>query len=616
MRYARRSRQVVLWWVSVAGCTRPMSDASHPDRAEPPDDVPAAFGSLTSALAPLAPLENDASEEPDPQERPARFPCPATPGAWSTCAIDRHLAAGYAIPEPEDLPLARGVSMQKADPALTAAVGDLSGGLGRDLVFSDAVGAFTTEEGASNPGYLCVGDDGAYGACPDELGLPTVRGQVMAVALEHIDADERPDLLILSLEATNQDLGLAVQQMLTGNEANLAMRLSLFSRGWESDGGLPRWSDHSGEVGLGELFAMSCLPENLQLLDLDRDLVPELVLGGQGCAPVVFAWDGGILAPKPGMLPDVTGTKAGVYTAPRADGSQSLFLMSYDGAERGVPRYGGSTCWRGEPYAWTQVLCPEFGNSPMGLAFLDPDKDGRLEVASSDTNGDRFCAQGFEDDTVSIGCYESSWQLPGNFETLAGETRHSMSWTVGAWGNYLVHVQGFEHALEPDPVTGEMISWHDWPQQIHLYEASPDGAGWTRVHNPVTDADVQEHGLVGPLDLNGDGCSDLLPLPVGLTDMRALIDGTCAAGTQEIAFRSGNQGAYGSEVVLVSDDGARQATVIGSTGGVTGFTPPVKSVGPDVSQLEIHWTSGAVSVVGRDAQGRFPDVITPLTTVL
>jgi hypothetical protein len=612
MGYPRLAREVSLLCAGLAACTRPID----PPTTEPaaPTDRPALH--LGKPAVKSAPPGAAPTDDADPQASSLRFPCPATAGSWTSCAIDRREAPGYAISDPDDLPLVRGVSLDKPDPMVTAAVGDLSGGLGRDIVFSDSVAAATTEDGGSNPGYLCVGDDGAYGPCPDALGLPTVEGQVMAVALEHIDGDERPDLLILHLEMATDEVGGAVREMLAGNEASVPLRLSLFSQERESDLALPHWVDRSGEVGLGEAFDFSCVAENFQLIDLDRDLVPEVVIGGQGCEPVVFAWDGGQLALRPGMLPAAVGTKAGVYTAPRPDGSQSLFLMSYDGAERGVPTYGGSTCWRGEPYAWTPVLCPAFGNSPMGLAFLDPDKDGRLEVASSDTNGDRFCAQGFVDDTVSIGCYESSWQLPGNFETLAGESRHSLSWNVGAWGDHMVQVQGFEHALEPDPDTGELIAWHDWPQQIHLYEASPDGAGWTRVHNAVTDADVQERGLVGPLDLNGDGCSDLLPLPVGLTDMRALIDGTCAVGTQEIAFRSGNQGAYGSEVVLLSDDGARQATVIGSTGGVAGFTPPVKSVGPDVTQLEIHWTSGAVSVVGRDAQGRFPDVIAPLTTAL
>jgi hypothetical protein len=551
--------------------------------------------------------DSDQAEPP----RSYQFPCPATPGEWSNCAIDRRTVTEYLIPQPEDLPLVAGVAAAGSDPMMTASIGNLTGGLGLDLVFSDSLGVTTTEDGGSNPGYLCVNGDGEYGPCPSELDLPTVTGQVMAVAIEYLNGDESPDMMILSLQARTSELGDVMQHLYTDG-IDAPTKLSFYSQESENGDSLPHWIDRSEEVGLGAAFTLPCAAANIQLIDLDHDMVPEVILGGYACAPFAFQWDDGQLVQRFDMLPSAIGTNTGVFTTQRPDRTQNLFLISYDGYDRGAPRHGGSTCWRGEPHDWTAVRCPEFGGSPMGITFLDPNKDGLLEVASSDTNGDRFCAEGYIDNDVSIGCFDASWQLPGNFQTLAGVNRHSLSWAVGAWSDYMVQVQGYEHSLEPDPTTHELIPWHNWPQQIHLYQASPDGTSWTRVHNPAVDADVQERGLIGPMDLNGDGCSDLLPLTVGVTNLRALIDGTCAEGTQEVAFRSGSYGAYGTQVVMLSD-GQRQATVIGSSGGVAGFTPPVKSVGPHITLLEVYWTSGEVTVVGRNAQGRFPDTITPLT---
>ncbi len=541
-----------------------------------------------------------------PRERAYTFPCPAAPGEWSNCAIDRRVADGYSIPEMP--PLEEGQQTPDAEPWMQAALGNLAGGKRDGMVFTEFPATMLTQSGGANPAYLCVNDDGVYDSCPAELNLPHVPDQVTALALEYINGDDKPDLLIVSIEGMDENY-MSMVAGLYPDKIRAGLKLYFYSQEWDEEDMFPHWVDKTEDVGLSDAIPLPCIPMNVQFADLNRDLVPEVVFGGYACPPTVFTWENERLVYEPDWLPPDIDTNAGVFTAPREDGTQNLFLVAYDGSERNDPENGGTSCWRGDIMNWTQVSCPGLGGSPMGFTLFDSNKDGVLEVASSDVGSDDVCtASRVAGPTESVACFGSSWMLPESMQTLAGPTRHNVSWAVNAFEDYVVYIEGYEHAYEEVRDLEHAVPWTQWPQQLHLYRFSDNGETWERVHDDALDANVQERGLIGPVDINGDSCVDLVPLPVGLTDMRALINGTCAAGTQEVAFRNGPYGAYGSMVLMIAGE-TRQATVISSSGGTAGFSPPVKSIPPHVTSLEVHWTNGDVTTVERDHEGHFPSLI-------
>jgi hypothetical protein len=549
--------------------------------------------------------------------------CP-NDGTWAQCPVDRSNAQGYQSPA---VPASYETQDPRSAPTTVGTVGNLAGHANDGLVFSDVAEALPTEAGGSNPGYLCASGSGGYGPCPDALGLPSVPGTVVATALGNLDLDATPDLLIVAIETSGSFYEEARRVFSEG--VPLAMRLHVSSQAWREGDALPHWEDRSASLGLGTPFAVDCVPTNLQMFDLDLDGDAEVILGGRGCHPWVFAWEDQGLVRKEGWLPSgMTASNSGIFPGPALDGRLLVHAMDRSGFDTNPQDPTLSSCWSGVATGptslWTAFLCPSLGGSPMGFASVDLDRDGQFEAASSDVGADRVCTNTL----VSMGipsCFDSTASLPpASRQTLAGPQRPNVSWSVTSTtqGNTVCvyYLEGYEHAREDERLPSGMqpppeglqsdVPWTAWPQELHVFCTEDGGATWAPVHNPVTDAPVQERGHV--LFDPGTACPGLLTLPVGLTAMR-VVSTPCTAGTQGITFYNRHgQAAYGAHVLLHRTDGSRQAQMIVANGGEQGFGPPVAFIDPTVEQLEVHWTDQTVTTVTRDTTtGAFPHTVRP-----
>lgn len=533
--------------------------------------------------------------------------CNAPTGEWTSCPIDRSAATGYIVPT-----LNRSIPF--AEYGLNAAPIDADNDGDYDLVFAD-------EFVGSGVGFLC-NENGALGACSSDLHLPVIEGSTGPLLAEDANGDGDVDLFVTSyILPLGMDFEDLLMELFSNPEVNpfeadvdMGFEIRAFTRHAGT------WVEKTSDWGFDEPFMLGFVQvSNISLQDTNMDGQPELIVGRLPGAPMVWEWDGGTWVKDMSLLPmgSNVSSQTGVFMSPvsAVTSDRELYIVNYGGRDYGM-NDGGSTCWYGSPDHWEERPCPStFSGSPMGMSLGDFNRDGRLDHITTDIGTVHVCISAGP--FAGLDCADDSANLRTAVKpqeaTLWGEPYHPIFWGTLIHRDLLFFVNGFEHTVEHESY-GPLLAgkWFDElsPMQLLVVRVNADGS-YTRVQNAAFDEGVHERGIIGPLQFNpSDRCPSIMPLPVGLTPLRVLADGTCPEGTQVVQFRYGNAPAYGSGVMMLGPDGQRHLAIVNGT-SYRGFTPPVLEIGPEVTSLEVTWTTGEVTTVNRLKNGRFPDVIRP-----
>jgi hypothetical protein len=136
-----------------------------------------------------------------------------------------------------------------------------------------------------------------------------------------------------------------------------------------------------------------------------------------------------------------------------------------------------------------------------------------------------------------------------------------------------------------------------WDHPLTAYTVGPR---WAPTPIDALGPNVDVRGLIGPTDLNGDACPDVVGLPafaqhiLPSTGIHLWMNGTCTTPGRRVELRSrvSDQPAFGSLVTVRSGE-ERYTMGVASGGGAGSHRSSADlDIPEDVEEIEVVWPSG------------------------